>query len=90
MLEGFARTPLKYQWTLRVRLAGGGQADNPDALVTWLQQAAREARKIHMRSIFAALDEKYVIAEPPSVVRESVDAAAQSWGGTATVKLREA
>jgi hypothetical protein len=90
VVEGFARTPLKYQWTLRTRLAGGGQDDDPDAFVAWLQQAAREARKIHMRAIFAALDDKYVITEPPSVVRESVDAAAQSWGGTATVVVREA
>jgi hypothetical protein len=89
VVEGFARTPLKYQWTLRARLAGDEQEAAPDAFVAWLQQAAREARKIHMRSVFAALDDKYVIAEPPSVVRESVDAAAQSWGGTATVVVRE-
>ncbi|MEX1247552.1 MAG: hypothetical protein WEA61_03655 [Anaerolineales bacterium] len=95
VLEGFARTPLKYQWTLRVRLAdlqadrGGGLDANPDVFMLWLQQAARQARKIHMRSIWQALDDKNVIVEPPSVVRQFTDPARNTWGGAATVVLRE-
>ena len=94
VLEGFARTPSKYRWTLRVRLAdlqadyAGGLDSNPDAFMTWLQQAARQARKIHMRSIWQALDDKYVIVEPPSLQREHIDGF--QWGGNATVVLREA
>jgi hypothetical protein len=94
VLEGFARTPLKYQWTLRVRIAdlqsdgAGGIDADPDGFVAWLQQAAREARKIHMRSVWAALDDKFVIVEPPTVKREYIDSA--QWGGTSTVVLREA
>lgn len=96
LLEGFARTPLKYQWNLRVRLAdlqadrGGGLDADPDLFITWLQQAARQARKIRMRSIWGALDEKDVIVEPPSVVRQYTHPERGAWGGTATVVLREA
>jgi hypothetical protein len=94
VLEGFARTPLKYQWTLRVRLAdlqadrAGGLDSSPDEFMAWLQQAARQARKIHMRSVWEALDDKFVIVEPPSLKREYISE--DQWGGTATVILREA
>lgn len=94
ILEGFARTPLKYQWSLRVRLAdlqadyAGGVDTNPDAFILWLQQAARQARKIYMRSVWQALDDKYVIVEPPALKREYIDGT--QWGGTAMVVLREA
>ena len=94
ILEGFARTPLKYQWTLRVGLAdlqagrSGGRDANPDDFMAWLQQAARQARKIQMRSVWPALDDKYVIVEPPALRRQYGDG--NLWGGTATVVLREA
>lgn len=96
LLEGFARTPLKYQWTLRVRLAelqtdrGGGLDADPERFVQWLQQAARQARKIRVRSIWRSLDEKDVIVEPPIISREFTNSARSTWGGTATVVLREA
>jgi hypothetical protein len=78
ILDGFARTPLKYQWTLRIRLAdlqadyAGGLDSDPDAFMSWLQGAARQARKIRMRSIWQALDDKYVIVEPPALQREYI------------------
>lgn len=96
LLEGFARTPLKYQWALRVRLAeleadrAGGLDADPDSFIVWLQQAARQARKIRLRSIWKALDDKNVIVEPPTAAREFADPARTSWGGTVTVVLREA
>jgi hypothetical protein len=96
LLEGFARTPLKYQWAVRVRLAdlqadrGGGLDADPDSFILWLQQAAHQARKIRLRSIWRALDEKDVVVEPPTVARQFTDAAHSSWGGTVTVMLREA
>lgn len=96
LLEGFARTPLKVQWTLRVRLAelqtdrrGGLDAD-PDRFILWLQQAARQARKVRLRSVWQALDEKDVIVEPPTVTRQFTDAARNTWGGNVSVVLREA
>jgi hypothetical protein len=98
VLEGFARTPLKYQWTLRVRLAdlqadrAGGLDTRADEFVAWLQQAARRASKIQLRSVWRALDDKFVIVEPPTLKREYIAAgvaAGYQWGGTATVVLRE-
>ncbi len=94
VMEGFARTPLKYQWTLRVRLAdlqadyAGGLDARPDAFMAWVQDAARQARKIQMRSVWQALDDKTVIVEPPTLKREYTDGT--QWGGVATVVLREA
>lgn len=95
VLEGFARTPLKYQWTLRIRVAdlqmdhGGGLDADPDEFMAWLQRAARQARKIHMRSIWEALDNRYVIVEPPALLREFGNSQLGWWGGTASVVLRE-
>lgn len=92
-LEGFARTPLRYRWTLRLRL-NSAQADRsgdpqpaPEAFVTWLQRVARRARKIRMRSIWADLDEKDVLVEPPALQREH--GADGNWGGVLTLVLRE-
>jgi len=96
VLEGFARTPLKYQWTLRVQLAdlqadrGGGLDADPDEFMAWLKQAAREARKIRLRSIWEASDDKYVIVEPPTLQRQFGESSMNWWGGTATIILREA
>jgi hypothetical protein len=96
VLEGFARTPLKYQWTMRIRLAdlqserSGGVDADPDAFMAWLQQAAREARKIRLRSIWESLDDKYVIVEPPTLLRQFSNSLLSWWGGTATIILREA
>lgn len=93
VLEGFARTPLKYQWTLRVRLAdlqadrAGGLDASPEDFIAWLQQAARQARKVQMRSIWPELDDKFVIVEPPTLKRDYIDG--KQWGGTATVVVRE-
>lgn len=96
VLEGFARTPLKYQWTLRVQLGdlqadrSGGLDEDPDEFMAWLQQSAREARKIRLRSIWEALDDKYVIVEPPTLQRQSGESLMNWWSGTATIVLREA
>lgn len=96
VLEGFARTPLKYQWTLRIQVAdlqsdrSGGLDADPDTLIAWLQEAARQARKIHMRSIWQALDDKNVIVEPPTLLRQFGNSSLSWWGGTASIILREA
>ncbi|MCL4257675.1 MAG: hypothetical protein KJZ53_03990 [Anaerolineales bacterium] len=89
-LEGFARTPQKYQWELRVRLGelqldgGGGLDPAPAAFLAWLRRVARSAARIHLRSVWRALDDTYVIVEAPSLQREL-----DSEGGVAVVKVRE-
>jgi hypothetical protein len=95
VLEGFARTPLKYQWSIRIRVAdlqvdpGGGLEGGPEAFMAWLQQAARRARKIYMRSIWEGLDDKYVIVEPPTLLRQFGNSLLSWLGGMANVVLRE-
>jgi hypothetical protein len=96
VLEGFARTPLKYRWELRVRLAGlqsdrgGGLDDSPDAFMGWLKAAAHSAKRVRLRSVWAQMDDVYVIVEPPSLLRQVSNTLANWWGGTAAVVLREA
>lgn len=95
LLEGFARTPLKYQWILRVRLAdlaldrGGGIQPDPEAFMEWLKGAAREARKIRVRSIWPALDDAYVIVKPPNLRRQFSNSLLGWWGGSVQLTLRE-
>lgn len=90
LLEGFARTPQKYQWELQVRLAelqldgGGGLDPAPAAFLAWLRHVARSAARIRLRSIWSALDDTYVIVEAPSLQRELA-----SEGGVAVVKVRQ-
>jgi hypothetical protein len=96
VLEGVARTPIKYQWVMRAKLSSmqstlnGAPDHKPDALLRWLQEKAARAEKLTMHSTFATLDNREVMAEPPSVSREFSDTVAKSWGGTVTIILREA
>ncbi|UYN91871.1 MAG: hypothetical protein KIT70_11000 [Anaerolineales bacterium] len=90
LLEGFARTPQKYQWELHVRLAelqldgGGGLEPHPAAFLAWLRRVARSAARIRLRSVWSALDDTYVIIEAPSLQRQLAGE-----GGVAVVKVRE-
>ena len=96
VLEGVARTPIKYQWVLRAKLSSmqstlnGAPDHDPDELLEWLQEKASRAEKLTMHSTFKTLDNKEVMAEPPSVMREFSDPIAKSWGGTVVIVLREA
>ncbi|MEN8242167.1 MAG: choice-of-anchor R domain-containing protein [Chloroflexota bacterium] len=96
VLEGFARTPLKYQWNLQVKigdcqpdLSGGGPDQDPDALLSWLKAAAGSARAVEMRSIWEQLDGKLVIIEPPSLLRSFTNNLLGYWGGSVSITLRE-
>ncbi len=95
VLEGVARTPIKYQWVIRAKTSSiqstlNGAPDHlPDKLLKWLQEKASRAEKLTMHSTLTALDNKLVMAEPPSVLREFNDPKLKSWGGTITMVLRE-
>jgi hypothetical protein len=96
VLEGFARTPLKYQWNMRIKISdtqtdlSGGHADHdPDEFLSWLKDAAIGARRIYMRSIWEQMDGKYVIVEPPSTLRQFTNNILGFWGGAVTVTVRE-
>jgi hypothetical protein len=96
VLEGFARTPLKYQWNLRVKvgdtqrdLSGAGVDHDPDEFLTWLKEAAAKAKAIHMRSIWEQMDNKYVLVEPPTLLRSFTNNLLGFWGGSVNITLRE-
>lgn len=72
--NGFARTPFKLKWDVRV-LAGeltyGSRPDDPGKMIRWLTQAARSTGRIRMRSTkYPELDNFFVIVTPPSVIPE--------------------
>ena len=94
-LEGYARTPVKYQYLLKVKerpkqlnRRGGRDAD-PDVVYAWLRDAANGASKIRMRSRYASMDNREVIVEPPALVRSAVGENNQ-WTGVLNITLRDA
>ncbi len=96
VLEGFARTPVKYQWNMRIKVSetqhitsGGGKHADPDELLSWLKAAAVGSRRILMRSVWAQMDEKYVIVEPPTLLRQFTNHLLGYWGGSVVITLRE-
>lgn len=96
VVEGLARTPIKYQWVFRIKTSSmqstlnGAPDHNPDKLLAWIKEKAASAEIVTMHSSLKALDLKQVLVEPPSVMREYVDPVQKSWGGVITVVLREA
>jgi hypothetical protein len=96
VLEGVARTPVKYQWVLRVKTSSiqstftGSPDHKPDALLTWLKEKAGNAEVLHMHSSIKAMDGKIVMAEPPTVMRDFSNSILKFWGGQVVIVLREA
>jgi hypothetical protein len=96
ILEAFVRTPLKYQWMVRAKIADnqltlvGGKDHDPDAFTSWLKQAARQAKRIHMRAVWEQMDDKFVIVEPPTLMRTFSNRILGWWGGSQTLTIREA
>jgi len=93
--EGYARTPLKYQYLLRLRTGDnkftlrGDQDHDPDELVRWLKEAAAGAKKIMMRSLWEQFDRKIVIVEPIALDRTVTDTIEGAWAAIGSITLRE-
>lgn len=93
--ECFGRTPVKYQYNLRLKVSSlqrnqQGQLDtDPDAFLLWLKQQAGSANKITVHSKFRAWDSKLVIIEPPTVLRSFVNSILGWWGGVFIVTVRD-
>lgn len=96
VLEGFARTPIKYQWVMRIKTSSvqstmtGAPDHNPDKLYSWLEEKAKSAEVCTVHSSLVKLHNKRVMIEPPSVQYDFVDPILKSWGGVITVVFREA
>jgi hypothetical protein len=70
-------------------LSGTGLDHDPDAFLLWLKEAATKAKAIHMRSIWEQMDNKYVIIEPPTLLRTFTNNLLGFWGGSVNITLRE-
>lgn len=97
VLEGYARTPVKRQWIMRIRvhgnqrvLGGSTKDHNPDDLLAWLYEASVSSKRIEMRSLWKNMDKIFIIVEPPSLFRDFSNNVRKIWGGTIQITLREA
>lgn len=68
--SGYARTPLKLMWTMRIKAGGifqiGGQKSvNSDKLFKWLMDNARLPYAVLMESKYSSADGYHVIVHPP-------------------------
>lgn len=95
-LEAYARTPVKYQYHLRLRTSSlqrtllGQQDADPDDFITWLKLMARSASKVTVRSMFKQWDDKLVIIEPPTILRKWQNTILAWMGASITVTVRDA
>jgi hypothetical protein len=96
ILEGWARTPGKYQYTFETKVSAwqvdnAGEMDhNPTDVYDFLTTAASKARKVTMRCVLSFMHKKEVKVEYPIVYPRSWDADDGNWTGTMAVTLRDA
>ena len=96
VLAGFARTPAKRRWSLTVAVGDqlrnrrGLKAPSADDIYDFLWKASKRARGLIMHSAVKKLDGIYVIAEPPSFARQTINTFQRWLSGTITIVLREA
>jgi len=96
VVTGFARTKLKRQFNLRVKVADlqrtrtGAKDHAWKDFYGWVIEAAQQAEGLRLLSGEAALDGMYVVIEPPGVFRKFQNFI-QNWtGGVMAITLREA
>ena len=94
ILDCFARTPIKDIWELRVNIGGKTKINeddhNPVDLYDWLKDQCKNAEVLKMRANDPLMDDRYVIIEPPNLVRKSVERLRKWFTGYATFILKEA
>lgn len=89
IVKGFARTPIKRQWNLKV-VAERDSQRNTKALYDWLWKNCQEADGVIMHADLEEYNDVWVVVEPPNVIRESKQALEAMWTGYYTLTLREA
>lgn len=95
-VEGYARTPVKYQYNLRIKVSSlmrtyAGQPDrDPDVFLDWLKQMAGSASRVTVQSVFPQWNNRLVIIEPPSVTRTFANRVLAMWGGVLVITVRNA
>jgi hypothetical protein len=92
-LYGFTRTPVKRQWTLRVKTdgmaydRGGAKMATTNKLIKWLDDIAQNAKRIRMRSKIEELHNLDVVVEPYIPIRDSWYNG--DWTGSLMLMIRE-
>jgi hypothetical protein len=97
VLEAFVRAPLKYQWSVKVKLSNSwagldgvpAAGDRADDLICWLKESAEEAKSLTMRSIWTGMDRKMVVVDPPRIAKEYKNDISGAWGGSLKLKIKE-
>ena len=94
LIEAFARTPVKYQWTLRALTKGLTVNDrivddDPDLFLDWLKRSGENASSIVMRSRYKQLDNQRVVVEPPGVMRLAMNRITRKQSFALALAIRE-
>lgn len=96
VVTGFARTKLKRQFNLRVKASDlqrtrtGAKDHTWASFYEWIIWAGQQAAALRLLSNEPALDQMFVVIEPPGIFRKFQNFI-QSWvGGTMALTLREA
>ena len=96
VLKGLARTPMKRQWNIRVKIGHlqrtrrGSQDHNPIDFYRWVLNSATSAEAVLMEANDELMHNIYVFIEAPTLFRKFLNVI-QNWlGGVVTLTLREA
>ena len=91
-LKGFARTPVKRQFDVRINLSSirrGNIKTDLRALYDWLWNTCASATGVTLRALYWELDGIQVVFEPPTIFRESRNKFTGAWSGYCILTLRE-
>jgi hypothetical protein len=95
ILKGFARTPIKRQWNMRIMKSSilRDKNGNPDQDVNdfykWLWRVSESASGLRMRSVWSHMDDLWVVVEPPAITRTFTNTITSTWGGWFMLTVRE-
>jgi hypothetical protein len=95
VVKVYGRAPAKRVWSIRVK--GGGVTRNGkivkgkklSEMYAWFWKKSQESGGVLMKSIFPGADDIWVLVEPPSLIRQSLNSIVSLWGGTIILTLRE-
>jgi hypothetical protein len=96
VLKGLARTPMKRQWNVRVKMGHlqrtrrGAQDHDPIAFYKWILKSAQSAEAVLMEANDELMHNVYVFIESPSLFRQFLNTIQKWIAGTVTLTLREA
>ena len=91
-LKGFARTPVKRQFDVRINLNSilrGTIKTDLRALYDWMWASTMNASGMTLRALYYEIDDLQVILEPPTIFRESRNKITKLWSGYAVITLKE-